>query len=225
MIAVAVSVGFFCELFLFISKPCKFRGVKLLFQEKAALAEPYAKRILLRGIATREDHSVIKQMAMKSKSRITILSLDGVPLVDSDTSIKTMTNHKLRPEVIMASKLGESTHRRMSQTLAIDMYYYAKTIQSEDSTIGYLKLAYDGNRLKSKASKASNLNHWRHGIWDYSCHSVWVFMGCRISRPVRELTDACGKLISGNQDHVNFPLNKSEFSILSKALPEDELEL
>lgn len=67
------------------------------------------------------DNQVIKDAG----NRITLIDSQGTVLFDSFEEIKTMENHKDRPEVIEALKNGKGSSMRFSETLRQQTFYYA----------------------------------------------------------------------------------------------------
>lgn len=62
--------------------------------------------------------------------RITIIEKDGSVSYDSMADVKTMENHKSRPEITEAMKLGKGREIRMSDTLSETTFYYAIKLES-----------------------------------------------------------------------------------------------
>lgn len=60
--------------------------------------------------------------------RVTLISSEGVVLVESDADSSYMENHLSRPEVVKAIKTGSGESFRSSMTLSTEVYYYAKLL-------------------------------------------------------------------------------------------------
>ena len=60
--------------------------------------------------------------------RLTVIAPDGTVLLDSRTVADTLENHAERPEVIEALRSGSGESLRYSDTLRLDMFYYAVTL-------------------------------------------------------------------------------------------------
>ena len=61
--------------------------------------------------------------------RLTVISPDGMVLVDSRAYVDRMENHSDRPEIIQALEFGTGEAMRASDTTRADMYYYAVKLQ------------------------------------------------------------------------------------------------
>ncbi|MFI3167535.1 MAG: ATP-binding protein [Bacillota bacterium] len=68
--------------------------------------------------------------------RVTLIDTSGVVLFDNDvSSVASMENHLDRPEVISALAGNSETQIRYSETLDVDMVYYAVLAQYEDQEV------------------------------------------------------------------------------------------
>jgi len=87
---------------------------------------------------------LIRELAGKIKSRITIIDLKGKVLADSEVDsrqVSSLENHISRPEVAEALKGRIGREIRYSSTLKIDMLYLAIPIKENKNNIGILRLA------------------------------------------------------------------------------------
>ena len=64
-----------------------------------------------------------------SRMRVTLISPDGTVLFETDGNMEVMDNHLERPEIKAALEEGKGKARRISITMDIDMYYYAKLLE------------------------------------------------------------------------------------------------
>ena len=64
-------------------------------------------------------------LGRKAGLRITVITVDGVVIAESQHDTATMVNHNDRPEVVQARRDGRGWAVRHSATLDIDMLYYA----------------------------------------------------------------------------------------------------
>ena len=62
--------------------------------------------------------------------RITLIDVDGSVLYESATNVSTMVNHLDRPEVRQALEKGAGHHKRISDTLGTEDYYYAMVLEN-----------------------------------------------------------------------------------------------
>ena len=95
-------------------------------------------------------------IARETRSRVTIISLRGEVLGDSEVrpeELKELENHSNRPEVQAALKKGEGSAIRYSATLRTSMLYVAYPFTSAGKEEGILRLALPLSALeKTKSS-------------------------------------------------------------------------
>jgi two-component system phosphate regulon sensor histidine kinase PhoR len=75
-------------------------------------------------------------------TRVTWIARDGTVLYDSQNDVKTLENHKSRPEVQKALSAGSGTDIRVSGTEGFKMYYYA--LRLDDGTVLRVAKLMDG---------------------------------------------------------------------------------
>lgn len=74
--------------------------------------------------------SVVGMLAIKD-IRVSVLNLAGDVIYDNGIdNIKTMTNHKMRPEIVLCDEVGHGYNIRMSESVNEDFYYYASKYES-----------------------------------------------------------------------------------------------
>ncbi|MDD3905722.1 MAG: ATP-binding protein [Candidatus Omnitrophica bacterium] len=98
----------------------------------------------LAGEDTAYLESVVKKLSLMAECRITVISVSGKVLADSEKpleDIARMENHSDRPEVktALAGRVGVDI--RYSPTLKIDMLYAALPLQNKNVIAGALRLA------------------------------------------------------------------------------------
>ncbi len=92
----------------------------------------------------------VKELARAMGYRITVIGPDpkGTVLADSDADPATMSSHRYRPEVITAYTSGRGSDIRRSDTLHINLLYYAERIELDDK-VAYVRLAVRLDDLES----------------------------------------------------------------------------
>ncbi len=92
-----------------------------------------------------EDGNKIVYKKEVSNLRVTLIAEDGNVCFDSNAEIGSMDNHKERPEIKDALKVGEGKSVRHSDTMETDTYYYACKLSN-----GYvLRVAKEADSLYS----------------------------------------------------------------------------
>jgi len=79
-----------------------------------------------------------KTLGKQSRTRVTIISIDGEVLGDSgleEAAVPRMENHRERPEILAALEKGEGTSLRYSSTLQQRMMYVARAFTGKEGRI------------------------------------------------------------------------------------------
>ncbi len=96
------------------------------------------------GDMRRDAQAVATAIARETRARVTIISLSGEVLGDSDVTaaeLKELENHLTRPEVQEALKSGQGSSIRHSATLRMPMLYVATPLKTVGGEQGILRLA------------------------------------------------------------------------------------
>lgn len=108
-----------------------------LFQEAELTA-------LLSGGSVPPAPAVVRDIAARTTSRISVIAADGTVLADSevaDSELATLENHLSRPEIAAALHSGRGSAVRHSSTTGADMLYVAVRLDPETAQKGVLRLA------------------------------------------------------------------------------------
>ena len=73
--------------------------------------------------------------------RVTVIEDDGKVIGDNEAEPASMENHASRPEIIEADRQGEGSAIRYSQTLHVDLLYFARRFQTPDGKTHFVRLA------------------------------------------------------------------------------------
>ena len=73
--------------------------------------------------------------------RITVIEEDGRVIGDNEADPSSMENHRNRPEVVEATGQGEGWAIRYSDTLHLDLLYYARRLVTPDGRAHFVRLA------------------------------------------------------------------------------------
>jgi two-component system phosphate regulon sensor histidine kinase PhoR len=144
--------------------------LKSAFDQLGALARLAASRPP-RTDNPAELHSWTAWMA-RSGARLTIVSVDGTVLADSDEPPEKMENHGGRPEIREALRAGKGTAVRYSNTLGRELVYLAVRHQDSSATPpAVIRLAVPLTRLDEA------LAAFRRRLWIASL-IILVLAGC-----------------------------------------------
>lgn len=88
--------------------------------------------------------TVVRDIAARTASRLSIIAADGTVLADSqvaDADLAAVENHLSRPEIVAALQTGRGSAVRYSTTIGIDMLYAAVRLDPKTAEKGVLRLA------------------------------------------------------------------------------------
>lgn len=124
---------------LSITDTVKQDHIAQLSEHLAAQADLISDRISFNPSAALDD--LCKQLKERTGARITVMTLGGRVLGDSDTPSFHMDDHAHRQEVQQALLNGKGMAIRFSDTMKYDFLYLAKTISKAGQTIGIIRLS------------------------------------------------------------------------------------
>lgn len=176
-------------------------------EARANLIKSRVHDYLINGqIAELRDFS--KFAGRESKTRITIIDLQGVVLADSNSNPETMDNHRERPEIATAYSgvLGRSL--RFSNTLGQSMLYIAVPLFSDNRPASYLSrptavIAV----IRMSVPVTSLFDTLKSLIFKvvFGCIAISVggavvslFISRNISRPLEEMTKTAERFAKGD---------------------------
>ena len=165
-----------------------------------------------------ELQTKVDRWAILLEARITVVDPKGVVLADSEEDPSRMDNHLNRPEIVESLQAGTGSSIRFSHTLGFDMFYSARAVRSGGEPLGYVRLAVPLQALQA------DISHLRATL-------VWLALGVafvavflaflisnRISKPVRELTQAVRKITPiSAEEPASFAKNQSEVALLTQS--------
>ena len=159
--------------------------------------------------------SLTKAISKYFAYRITIISLDGKVIGDSEADISKLTNHKARPEVKKAlnGKKGKST--RFSNTINKELIYIALPIKIDNEIIGVCRVS----DMESEFSKLLyelllNLIKISLIVIIFTLFAVFYFTR-KITKPIDELSQATSNIAKGDFDFKVKVSSNDEISVLS----------
>ncbi len=159
-------------------------------------------------LKTKDLHEKLSKVSHNTGLRITVIEPNGAVIEDSYLpfdKIEKMENHKLRPEVIDAVKLGEGHSKRFSSTIKKEMMYFAKPLP----TGNILRIAYPMEYVNSVRKGFTNMFRLFYLVLLVTTALITVFLARKITLPVKQLDYVADKVEQGEKNIV-FPEFKDE---------------
>ncbi len=163
----------------------------------------------------------LKAHGESARCRITLIAEDGLVLGDNEADPGRMDNHRLRPEVVTAAARGEGIQIRRSDTLGIDMMYYAVHRPGADGRPPtFLRLAVPLTRLDTHLEELYTTLAAAAGLAILLGGIVCFVFARRQTRAVVEMTGMASAIARGDLGHRVHPEATGELAILARALNE-----
>jgi two-component system phosphate regulon sensor histidine kinase PhoR len=144
---------------------------------------PFLEKNNARGL-----DDLAKRLGRKIHARITIISLDGKVLADSEENPELMANHGTRTEIAQAMEGNPGRFLRESETLKKQMLYIALPAKKNSKVIGVIRLSLFLKDIRTM------INHVRIQVLEISSLIIALsllisFMFARsLSTPIKELS-------------------------------------
>jgi two-component system phosphate regulon sensor histidine kinase PhoR len=169
--------------------------------------------------------SLAKRLGEQTDTRVTIISVDGTVLGDSEEDPATMENHASRPEIrdALRTGLGEST--RYSTTVSQKMMYIAVPISYQGEVLGTARVSLPLTIVENLVHRVT-----MSIITATSVATLLVILAAWIiaritTRPIRKLTIASERIASGELEQKITIETKDEVGELAQAFNEMSLKL
>jgi two-component system phosphate regulon sensor histidine kinase PhoR len=128
-----------------------------------------------------------REAGKKSATRLTVITLDGKILADSDEDPARMENHNDRPEIIAALSGKVVPSLRFSQTLQQNLMYVAIPLEDQGKSRGVLRAAIPVTAIDKALSAIYQKIIWGCVVAAVIAALVAWFIARRISRPLEQM--------------------------------------
>lgn len=185
-------------------------------------AQAYLVERLVRGQLAESNapqlDTLLKALAPKTSSRITIVLASGKVIADSHEDPARMDNHALRPEIkeAFAGKVGTST--RYSFSLNTDMTYLAIPVFQGGSIVGIVRIAEPVSELVATLRPIYR-EFFAAGLIIILLAAVFsLYVSQRINRPITEMQRGAARFAAGDLTYRLEVPTLEEFGALAEAM-------
>jgi two-component system phosphate regulon sensor histidine kinase PhoR len=161
----------------------------------------------------------VRRAAAELGAQVTLIRADGTVLAESDREfVREIEGHAERPEVRTALAGGVGSAVRRSATVGRDFLYVAVPLDAPGGPVGVLRLArptdevYRARALVRRTVIAGALLAFGLAL------GVGLFVGRRVTGPVREMRAAARRMTDGDFDVTVPVLGADEIAALGGAL-------
>ncbi len=196
--ALTLSVGY-----VYLNKNLReYTGlnIKTELVKKTTLVKYSLEKMKTPQITLDQVDSIADQLGEDLQLRVTIISLEGTVLGDSELdgpSLLEVENHLMRPEVQQAKKFGFGESTRLSTTVNKKMLYHAMRFE-HDHISGYI-------RLSLPLSDIELISAHLRGIIALSLFGVFIlaivinfFASAFISKPIQKMAKRAKQIAKGD---------------------------
>ena len=187
-----------------------------LTNEAKLIAEMVQSDIVDPGGYSKID-ALTKNTGAEIDARVTVIKADGTVLGDSWENPAVMGNHLGRPEVQQAltSPVGENT--RLSITTGQTMLYIAVPVNSQSGTLGVVRVALPLTAVNNSVNSSIALISWAVALAALLAILATFFITRRLTRPIRQVTQAAVKIADGDFDQQITVNSHDELGSLGRA--------
>jgi two-component system phosphate regulon sensor histidine kinase PhoR len=161
------------------------------------------------------DSAALQRMAQAAGGRITIVRADGVVLADSAANAAAMENHRNRPEIEAAFRLGSGSVIRRSVTLGVSFLYVAVPVPGGGSAI---RVAYPLAEIQRQAGALRGRLLLSTALAFLPAVLIAALLARLLSRRLAAIMAHTGELARGNFRSRLSGANSSELGYLSQSL-------
>lgn len=167
----------------------------------------------------------VKEAAAAGSIRVTVISIEGTVLADSEKNPVDMENHLYRPEIFAALQGARQASIRWSSTLRAEMLYLSQPLVRGGRTAGVLRLSRFARNLDSLFGRLRGRILALTAIVFGLALLLALAFSRSLTRPVRETIDASGRLAAGDFEARVSTRHHGEFRSLAATFNATAAEL
>lgn len=215
--AVAASLVIFVSVQIQLEKSL-FEKAKGNLDTQMVFAEFVARDLLTSGELP-ADSAWIDKLESAS-TRLSIISLDGQVLFDSQANVEVLENHRDRPEILQAAELGIGQSQRHSQSVNIDLLYIALRLDGEEGPIGFVRLSSALSLISDDLNSLQRRLLFVVLVTLAIVFFVSYLLSHRFYQPIAEATSHAKEIAEGNYQ-LRLPGRRAdEVGVLERSLNE-----
>ena len=143
----------------------------------------------------------VEKIGRRIDTRITLLTINGVVIADSEFNPEDMDNHLYRPEIIAANESQVGYSKRYSETLKRPMLYAAISAMTNDSDVGYIRTALSTQRIDEEINYLRRVIITAASLTGIIALFIGYWLAMSFARPLRQMT-----VIANNYAHGRYQL-------------------
>ncbi len=160
-------------------------------------------------------NKIVKEIGKKINTRITVISINGEVLGDSEKNPEEMENHRYRPEVEMALNLKVGKSIRFSRTVKKHMLYIATPLYYKNKVIGIVRSSLYLKQIDLLLKKIKYRILKISLILLFIVLIISIILSKKFSQPINILLEATKKIAKGEFNIQIFLNRNDEFKSLA----------
>ncbi len=193
-------------------------------RDASAVLQSLFRDTFSHDFATDSEHQAIVQeqiadLATRMNMRLTVVSMGGTVIADSDEDAASMGNHKDRTELAGAAAHGTGNSQRFSPTLQLPMLYHAARIDNDSNEpLGLIRVAVPLSEVEEEVSQIEKALYAVAALVSLAGLVLTYLIVGRALRPVQTLTTAVNAMAAGSYNHrVDVRSGRDELGTLAKS--------
>lgn len=207
-------------------------SLRRFYHEQAVIDLRVRARLVLDQIGphlVKEDTAsvqrVCRSLGEEALARVTVIRPDGSVIADSDEDPSLMENHVDRPEVIEALHGGVGKALRYSQTLHVDMLYFAMPLTSGEGVEAVVRTSMPLTTL----ARGTSFLYWRVAVTGLVVALIAALLSLaisrRITRPLEEMKKGAERFARGDFARQLEVPGSEELGALAEAMNQMAVQL
>lgn len=176
---------------------------------------------LLDGSFDRNRHTnlteAVAEIARENRTRVTLITDEGIVAEDSEHDPTSMENHADRSEVAQARKTGQGMAQRVSPTLGIPMLYLAIRVGDEAAPVGYVRNSVALDAVEAEIDLVKQLVVGTFLVVSLLALAPMFLILQRIIQPLTTLKTAANAIAAGDLQQAVLIDRRDELGSLAEA--------
>jgi two-component system phosphate regulon sensor histidine kinase PhoR len=160
----------------------------------------------------------IRRLGRESGARLTLVRADGVVLADSEREPAEMGNHRQRPEIVEAERVGVGYAERDSETVGTHYRYEARAVRIDKQLAGFVRAAFPLEGIEERISSLRISTILTALVAAGVAVLVAASFARRVSAPLRATAELAERIASGDYRAVEPVEGADEIRRLSEAI-------
>ncbi len=164
----------------------------------------------------------VRELGLQARVRVTVIGADGTVLADSavpDHAVPTMENHLARPEVQQALAKGYGVDIRRSDTIGLQLFYFARTLVPADSSpTTVVRLALPLTTLEGRTREFKRALGIAFGLALVVSMALGILLARQITLPLSRMVAVARRLAGGALGERVRTAARDEVGVLASTL-------